>query len=134
MKILNSFAYDFDEYMQMLSSAKMYINKCERFLGDVTMADGNDELPFVIYNCIVRLSSASGEDWSCCITLPITEHENALTPSNVTPIPCNSPHACALMFKQRGESVVLENNDASKTYIVKGIELNPFIPLDRNDI
>jgi transcription elongation GreA/GreB family factor len=97
------------------------------------MADGNDELPFVIFNCIVQLASESGEDWSCCITLPKAEYENALSSINVTPIPCNSPHACALMFKQCGESVVIEKNETSETYIVKGIELNPFIPLDRNE-
>lgn len=134
MKIINSFAYDFDEYMQMLNFAKKYINKCERFLGDATTIDGNDELPFVIFNCIVQLSSDSDEELSCCITLPKEEYELALAAYNVTPIPCNLPPARELIFKRCGESVVFENSGESHTYTIRRIELNPFIPLDQNEL
>lgn len=131
MKIVNTFANDFDEYMLMLSLVKDYINRCERFLGDMTTTDGHDdELPFVIFNCIVRLSSECGEDWSCCVTLP-KDDENSL--SNVIPIPCNSPEASELILKKRGESIVVEKDGKSNTYTVKHIEPNPLFPLHQNE-
>jgi hypothetical protein len=133
MRVVNHFAYDFDEYMKMLSYAKQYISHCEHFLGDACTADGNDELPFVIFNSIIRLSSDNGEDWSCCIVLPKAEFENSLIIANVTPIRCNSPESYELLLKQSGESAVIEKDGKTNTYTIKSIETNPYIPMVQNE-
>lgn len=134
MKIVNSFAIDFDEYMNMLSLIKTYINKCERFLGDVTIvreADEAYELPFVIFNSITHLSDEDGEEWSCIITLPKDDYEPPI--SNVDFIPCNTPEAYELILKQCGQSVVIEKDGKRKEYTVKGIEPNPLMPFEENE-
>ncbi len=134
MKIINSFAIDFDEYMRMLEYLKTYIHQFERYLGDVRVTDGKNALPFVIYNCIVGLMSTEGSDtWMCCVTLPKEEAESVWLIPNVTLLPCNTPSAFELMMKRRGEKVDIERDGRLQNFMIKSIEPNPYIPLMRQE-
>jgi hypothetical protein len=135
MKIINSFAIDFDEYMRMLDFIKTYIHQFERFLGDVGVSGAKNALPFVIYNCVVGLMSTQGnETWMCCVTLPKEESESVWLIPGVTMIPCNTTSAFELMHKRCGEKVDIERDGIMRNYTIKSIEPNPYIPLGRQEI
>lgn len=134
IKIINSFAMDFDEYMKMLDYIKTYINRFERFLGDMSVTECNDMLPFVIYNCIVRLSSTSGnETLICSVSLPKEVDEKSWFVSNVTMIQCNTSEAFDLLLKCCGDKVEIEKAGKKKRYSVISIEPNPNLPLERHE-
>ncbi len=134
MKIINSFALDFEEYMRMLEYLKTYIHQFERFLGDVNVADGKNVLPFVIYNSVVGLKNTDGSDaWMCCVTLPKEETESVWLIPNVTLLPCNLPLAFELLMKRRGEKVDIERDGRVQNYTIKSIDPNPYMPLMRQE-
>ena len=134
MKIINSFAIDFDEYMKMLEFLKSYIQQFERFLGDVNVVEGKNVLPFVIYNCVVSLKGADGHDaWMCCVTLPKEEPEAVWLIPNVTMLPCNIPAAFELLLKRIGEKVQIEKDGRIQNYTIKSIDPNPYIPFLRQE-
>lgn len=134
MKIINSFAMNFDDYMRMLDYLKSYIHQFERFLGDVYVSDGKNTLPFIIYNCVIGLKSTNGSDtWMCCVTLPKEETETVWLIPNVTLLPCHTPSAFELLMKRRGEKVDIERDGRVQNYTIKSIDPNPYIPFLRQE-
>ncbi len=134
IKIINSFAIDFDEYMRMLDYIKTYIHQFERFLGDVNVAEGKNTLPFVIYNSVVGLKNADGgETWICSVTLPKEESESVWLLPNVTLLSCNTPIAFELMLKRCGDKVDIERDGRQQRYTIKSIDPNPYIPFLRQE-
>lgn len=130
MKIVAGFALDYDEYMKMLDHLKAYIQQMEHFLNQSDTQGSKNELPFVIYNCIVALRH-NNETRRYCATLAGEQAEQSWQVSDVTMLACNSPLAFELLFKRCGDKVEIEKDGEKKKFTVCGIDPNPHIPIIR---
>lgn len=130
MKIIAGFALDYDEYMKMLNHLNAYIQQMENFLNQAETQGGKNELPLVIYNCIVSLKQGNKSN-RYCVTLAKELVEQSWQVSDVTMLACNAPLAFELLLKRRGDNVEIVKDGEKKKFTICDIDPNPHIPIAR---
>jgi transcription elongation GreA/GreB family factor len=116
--IANHYIADYKKYIHVLNFLNNYISTIENYIDRADTSQGENNVPFVIIGSIVDIRDAS--DNKTC-TLVVREPGARHADSPYEEVSCLSGLGQALLFKEAGEEIRLQETDCDFTGTVEKV-------------